>query len=43
MAGYIGTTGETPRATQTRDVFTCTGGETSFATGGTAPTMLTYF
>ena len=30
MAGYIGTTGETPRATQTRDVFTCTGGETSF-------------
>ena len=37
MAGYIGTSGETPRATQTRDVFTCTGGETSFATGGYSP------
>jgi len=34
MAGYIGTSGETPRATQTRDTFTCVGGETSFATGG---------
>tara|TARA_B100000035_G_scaffold111972_1_gene95027 strand:- start:1967 stop:2422 length:456 start_codon:yes stop_codon:yes gene_type:complete len=34
MAGYIGTSGETPRATQTRDSFTCVGGETSFATGG---------
>ena len=34
MAGYIGTSGETPRATQTRDTFLCVGGETSFATGG---------
>ena len=34
MAAYIGTSGETPRATQTRDTFTCVGGETSFATGG---------
>ncbi len=37
MAGYIGTSGETPRATQTRDTFICVGGETSFATGGYSP------
>ena len=43
MAGYIGTTGETPRATQTRDVFTCTGGETSFATGGYTPNYVDVF
>ena len=43
MAGYIGTTGETPRATQTRDVFTCTGGETSFATGGYSPNYVDVF
>ena len=43
MAGYIGTSGETPRATQTRDVFTCTGGETSFATGGYSPNYVDVF
>lgn len=37
MAGYIGTSGDTPRATQTRDTFICVGGETSFATGGYSP------
>jgi len=43
MAGYIGTTGSTPQATQTRDVFTCTGGETSFATGGYTPNYVDVF
>ena len=43
MAGYIGTTGSTPQATQTRDVFTCTGGETSFATGGYSPNYVDVF
>ena len=33
MSGYIGTT-PTPQATQTRDVFTATAGQTSFATSG---------
>ena len=36
MSGYIGTT-PTPQATQTRDVFTATAGQTSFATAGYTP------
>ena len=39
MAGYIGTQ-PVPQATQTRDSFTCTAGQTSFATGGYTPTFL---
>ena len=33
MSGYIGTQ-PVPQATQTRDIFTCTASQTSFATGG---------
>jgi hypothetical protein len=43
MAGYIGTSGSTPQATQTRDSFTCVGGETSFATGGYSPNYVDVF
>ena len=39
MSGYIGTQ-PVPQATQTRDSFTCTAGQTSFATGGYTPTFL---
>jgi len=39
MSGYIGTI-PTPQATQTRDSFTCTAGQTSFATGGYTPQFL---
>ena len=39
MSGYIGTQ-PVPQATQTRDSFTCTAGQTSFATGGYTPTYL---
>jgi hypothetical protein len=39
MAGYIGTI-PTPQATQTRDVFTATAGQTSFATSGYTPNFL---
>ena len=39
MAGYIGTQ-PVPQATQTRDAFTCTAGQTSFATSGYTPGFL---
>ena len=39
MAGYIGTQ-PVPQATQTRDSFTCTAGQTTFATGGYTPQFL---
>ena len=39
MAGYIGTQ-PVPQATQTRDSFTATAGQTSFATGGYTPHFL---
>ena len=39
MSGYIGTQ-PTPQATQTRDSFTATAGQTSFATGGYTPQFL---
>ena len=39
MAGYIGQI-PTPQATQTRDVFTATAGQTSFATSGYTPNFL---
>ena len=39
MAGYIGTQ-PVPQATQTRDAFTATAGQTSFATGGYTPQFL---
>ena len=39
MAGYIGQI-PTPQATQTRDVFTATAGQTTFATSGYTPSFL---
>jgi hypothetical protein len=39
MSGYIGTQ-PVPQATQTRDSFNCTAGQTSFATGGYTPQFL---
>ena len=39
MSGYIGTQ-PVPQATQTRDAFTCTAGQTSFATSGYTPQFL---
>lgn len=39
MAGYIGTQ-PVPQATQTRDSFTATEGQTSFATAGYTPSFL---
>jgi hypothetical protein len=39
MSGYIGTQ-PVPQATQTRDSFTATAGQTSFATGGYTPQFL---
>ena len=42
MSGYIGTQ-PVPQATQTRDSFTATSGQTSFATGGYTPTFLDVF
>ena len=39
MSGYIGNV-PTPQATQTRDSFTATAGQTSFATGGYTPQFL---
>ena len=39
MSGYIGTQ-PVPQATQTRDSFTATAGQTSFATGGYTPHFL---
>ena len=39
MSGYIGTQ-PVPQATQTRDSFTCTAGQTSFATSGYSPNFL---
>jgi hypothetical protein len=39
MSGYIGTQ-PLPQATQTRDSFTATSGQTSFATGGYTPNFL---
>lgn len=39
MSGYIGTQ-PVPQATQTRDSFTCTAGQTTFATGGYTPQFL---
>jgi hypothetical protein len=42
MSGYIGTQ-PVPQATQTRDAFTATAGQTSFATGGYTPQFLDVF
>ena len=42
MSGYIGTI-PTPQATQTRDTFTATAGQTSFATSGYTPNYLDVF
>jgi len=39
MSGYIGTT-PSPQSTQTRNSFTATSGQTSFATSGYAPGFL---
>ena len=39
MSGYIGSQ-PVPQATQTRDSFTCTAGQTTFATGGYTPQFL---
>jgi hypothetical protein len=39
MSGYIGTQ-PVPQATQTRDIFTATAGQTSFPTGGYTPQFL---
>jgi hypothetical protein len=39
MSGYIGTQ-PVPQATQTRDTFTATAGQTSFATGGYTPQFI---
>lgn len=39
MSGYIGTA-PVPQATQTRDVFTATAGQTTFATTGYTPSFL---
>ncbi len=39
MSGYIGTQ-PVPQATQTRDAFNCTAGQTSFPTGGYTPGFL---
>jgi len=42
MSGYIGNI-PTPQATQTRDTFTATAGQTSFATSGYTPSFLDVF
>ena len=42
MSGYIGNI-PTPQATQTRDLFTATSGQTSFATSGYTPGFLDVF
>ena len=42
MSGYIGTQ-PVPQATQTRDAFTATSGQTSFATSGYTPNFLDVF
>ena len=42
MSGYIGTQ-PVPQATQTRDAFTATAGQTSFATAGYTPSFLDVF
>ena len=42
MSGYIGNI-PTPQATQTRDTFTATSGQTSFATSGYTPNFLDVF
>jgi len=42
MSGYIGTQ-PVPQATQTRDSFTATSGQTSFATGGYTPQFLSVY
>ena len=42
MSGYIGNI-PTPQATQTRDVFTATASQTSFATSGYTPGFLDVF
>lgn len=42
MSGYIGTQ-PVPQATQTRDAFTATAAQTSFATGGYTPGFLDVF
>ena len=42
MSGYIGTQ-PVPQATQTRDTFTATAGQTSFSTGGYTPGFLDVF
>ena len=39
MSGYIGTQ-PVPQATQTRDAFTATAGQTSFTTSGYTPNFL---
>ena len=42
MSGYIGNI-PTPQATQTRDTFTATAGQTTFATSGYTPSFLDVF
>lgn len=42
MSGYIGTT-PVPQASQTRDVFTATAGQTTFATTGYTPSFLSVY
>ena len=42
MAGYIGTI-PVPQATQTRETFTATANQTSFATGGYTPNFIDVF
>ena len=42
MSGYIGVV-PLPQATQTRDVFTATSGQTTFATSGYTPSFLDVF
>ena len=42
MSGYIGIQ-PVPQATQTRDAFDCTAGQTSFPTGGYSPGFLDVF
>ena len=42
MSGYIGVQ-PVPQATQTRDAFNCTAGQTSFPTGGFTPGFLDVF
>ena len=42
MAGYIGTV-PVPQATETRDVYTATSSQTTFATGGYTPNFVSVY